>query len=246
LTQYYTPEPNHKYVIVADVSRGKGLDYSAFQVIDVTGMPYQQVCVFKNNMITPLDYAGIINSISKLYNRATILVEVNDVGAQVVDSLHYDYESELIIYTENAGARGKRISSGFKNSERGVRTTKTVKTIGCSMLKLLVEQRQLIINDHDTIYELSRFSKKGTSYEAEPGANDDLVMCMVLFAWMSDQQYFKDLTDINTLMKLREKTEEEMESDMTPFGMITTGHDEHEDVIEIGIGTQSFERTLML
>jgi len=246
LTQYYTPQPNHKYVIVADVSRGKGLDYSAFQVIDVTGMPYQQVCVFKNNMITPLDYAGIINGVSKLYNRATILVEVNDVGAQVVDSLHYDYESELIIYTENAGARGKRISGGFGNAERGVRTTKTVKTIGCSMLKLLVEQRQLIINDHDTIYELSRFSKKGTSYEAESGANDDLVMCMVLFAWMSDQQYFKDLTDINTLMKLREKTEEEMESDMTPFGIITTGHDEHDDVIDIGIGTQSFERTLML
>jgi hypothetical protein len=246
LTQYFRPEPNHKYVIVADVSRGKGLDYSAFQVVDVTGMPYQQVCVFKNNMITPLDYAGIINGVSKLYNSATILVEINDVGAQVVDSLHYDYESELIIYTENAGARGKRISGGFGNAERGIRTTKTVKAIGCSMLKLLVEQHQLIINDHDTIYELSRFSKKGTSYEAEPGANDDLVMCMVLFAWMSDQQYFKDLTDINTLMKLREKTEEEMESGMTPFGFMADGHDEYLDVIDIGIGTDSFERALML
>ena len=246
LTQYYKPEPNHKYVIVADVSRGKGLDYSAFQVVDVTGMPYQQVCVFKNNMITPLDYAGVINGVSKLYNSATILVEINDVGAQVVDSLHYDYESELIIYTENAGARGKRISGGFGNAERGIRTTKTVKAIGCSMLKLLVEQHQLIINDHDTIYELSRFSKKGTSYEAEPGANDDLVMCMVLFAWMSDQQYFKDLTDINTLMKLREKTEEEMESGMTPFGFMADGHDEYLDVIDIGIGTDSFERALML
>ena len=246
LTQYFKPEPNHKYVIVADVSRGKGLDYSAFQVIDVTGMPYQQVCVFKNNMITPLDYAGVINGVSKLYNSATILVEINDVGAQVVDSLHFDYESELIIYTENAGARGKRISGGFGNAERGIRTTKTVKAIGCSMLKLLVEQHQLIINDHDTIYELSRFSKKGTSYEAEPGANDDLVMCMVLFAWMSDQQYFKDLTDINTLMKLREKTEEEMESGMTPFGFMADGHDEYLDVIDIGIGTDSFERALML
>lgn len=246
LTQYYKPEPNHKYVIVADVSRGKGLDYSAFQVVDVTGMPYQQVCVFKNNMITPLDYAGVINGVSKLYNSATILVEINDVGAQVVDSLHYDYESELIIYTENAGARGKRISGGFGNAERGIRTTKTVKAIGCSMLKLLVEQHQLIINDHDTIYELSRFSKKGTSYEAEPGANDDLVMCMVLFAWMSDQQYFKDLTDINTLMKLREKTEEEMESGMTPFGFMADGHDEYLDVIDVGIGTDSFERALML
>ena len=152
----------------------------------------------------------------------------------------------MIIYTENAGARGKRISGGFGNAERGIRTTKTVKAIGCSMLKLLVEQHQLIINDHDTIYELSRFSKKGTSYEAEPGANDDLVMCMVLFAWMSDQQYFKDLTDINTLMKLREKTEEEMESGMTPFGFMADGHDEYLDVIDIGIGTDSFERALML
>jgi len=246
LTQYFKPEANHKYVIVADVSRGKGLDYSAFQCIDVTSMPYQQVCTYRNNMITPLDYAGVINSISKLYNSATILVEVNDVGAQVVDSLHFDYESELIIYTENAGARGKRISSGFGNAERGVRTTKTVKAIGCSMLKLLVEQRQLIINDHDTIHELSRFSKKNNSYEAEPGANDDLVMCLVLFAWMSDQQYFKDLTDINTLMKLRDKTEEEMESQLTPFGILSDGHEEHMDVIEIGIGTDSFERALLL
>lgn len=246
LTQYFKPEANHKYVIVADVSRGKGLDYSAFQCIDVTSMPYQQVCTYRNNMITPLDYAGVINSISKLYNSATILVEVNDVGAQVVDSLHFDYESELIIYTENAGARGKRISGGFGNAERGVRTTKTVKAIGCSMLKLLVEQRQLIINDHDTIHELSRFSKKGTSYEAEPGANDDLVMCLVLFAWMSDQQYFKDLTDINTLMKLRDKTEEEMISELTPFGIMSDGHEEHMEVIEIGIGTGSFERALLL
>ncbi|NBX50558.1 terminase, partial [bacterium] len=164
-----------------------------------------------------------------------------------VDSLHYDYESELIIYTENAGARGKRVSTGFgNNAERGVRTTKTVKAIGCSMLKLLIEQYQLIINDHDTIYELSRFSKKNHSYEAEPGANDDLVMCMVLFAWMSDQQYFKDLTDINTLMKLREKTEEEMENDLTPFGIMSDGHEDHMDVIEIGIGTESFERALLL
>lgn len=250
LTQYFKPEVGHKYVIVCDVSRGKGLDYSAFQCIDVTSMPYQQVCTYRNNMITPLDYAGVINSISKLYNSATILVEVNDVGAQVVDSLHFDYESELIIYTENAGARGKRISGGFGNSERGIRTTKTVKAIGCSMVKLLIEQRQLIINDHETIHELSRFSKKGTSYEAESGANDDLVMCLVLFAWMSDQQYFKDLTDINTLMKLRDKTEEEMESDLTPFGIVATGHEEHgdflSDVIEIGIGTDTFERALLL
>jgi len=245
LKQYERANPTGKYVIVADVSRGKGLDYSAFQVVDISSMPYNQVCTYRNNMVTPLDYAGVIFNVSKMYNNAVILVEINDVGAQVVDSLHYDYESELIVYTENAGARGKRISGGFGNAERGIRTTKTVKAIGCSMLKLLVEQQQLIINDHQTIFELSRFSKKGHSYEAETGCNDDLVMGLVLFAWMSDQQYFKDLTDINTLMKLREKTEEEMESDLTPFGFIDDGHHpEDEDIFEVGVGTPSFEQMM--
>lgn len=237
MNKYQDPIANHQYVITVDVSRGKGLDYSAFQVIDVTRMPYQQVCTFRNNMVTPLDYSGTIHRTAKAYNNATILVEVNDVGAQVADSLFYDFDCETLIYTENAGARGKRISAGFAKSggvDRGIRTTKTVKAIGCSMLKLLVEQRQLIINDHGTIHELSRFSRKGSSYEAEPGCNDDLVMGLVLFAWMSDQQYFKDLTDINTLMKLRDKSDEELENDLVPFGFIETGHPDDE-VIDLTV-----------
>jgi len=235
LSVYKEKEGNHQYVIVADVSRGKGLDYSAFQVIDVTSMPYEQVCTYKNNMVTPLDYAGVLFQTAKAYNNASILVEINDTGGQVADSLFYDFEYEGVINTENAGARGKRISGGFAKggtSDRGIRTTKTVKAIGCSMLKLLIEQRQLIINDHNTIFELSRFSKKGTSYEAEPGCNDDLVMGLVLFGWMSDQQYFKDLTNINTLQRLRDKTDEELENDLVPFGFIETGHPD-EDVIDL-------------
>jgi hypothetical protein len=115
------------------------------------------------------------------------------------------------------------------------------------MLKLLVEQHQLIINDHNTIYELSRFSKKGHSYEAEPGCNDDLVMGLVLFAWMSDQQYFKDLTDINTLLKLREKSEEDMENELTPFGFLDTGHDhDYTEVLEVSQETASFEQLMTL
>lgn len=233
LTQYVPPQEGRQYVITVDVSRGKGLDYSAFQVIDITAMPYVQVCVYKNNMVTPVDYSSVIHRVAKSYNNATILVEINDVGQQVADILYYDYDCENLIYTENAGARGKRISGGFhKAADRGIRTTKTVKALGCSMLKLLVEQYQLIIHDHDTIHELSRFSKKGSSYEAESGAHDDLVMCLVLFAWMSDQQYFKDLTNINTLMKLRDKSEEDMENDLLPFGFCETGHDEP-DVIDL-------------
>ena len=236
LRQYAQPQQNKSYVLVADVSRGKGLDYHAFQVIDVTQMPYHQVCTFRNNLIPPLDYAGIIYNTAKAYNSALVLVEINDIGGQVADSLFYDYEYENLISTENAGAKGKRISAGWSKGgsvDRGIRTTKTVKSVGCSILKLLVEQHQLIINDHNTIHELSRFSKKGMTYEAEQGATDDLTMGLVLFAWLSDQQYFRELTDINTLMTLRERTDEEIQADLLPFGFMNDNNDEIEDVIDL-------------
>jgi hypothetical protein len=154
---------------------------------------------------------------------------VNDIGEQVAHTLQYDFSYENVLFTENAGRSGKRITGGFASGgkiDKGIRTTKIVKSVGCSILKLLVEQNQLVLNDFHTINELSTFSKKGTSYEAEPGKHDDMVMCLVLFAWLSDQQYFKDYTDINTLMSLREKTEEDMEQDMAPFGFVDNGRDD--------------------
>jgi hypothetical protein len=165
-----------------------------------------------------------------VYNTAGLLVEINDIGGQVVDVLHIDYGYENLLYTQNSGRSGKVLSGGFgKNVENGIRTTKLVKGTGCSMLKMLVEQNQLLIRDYDTIQELSRFSKKANSFEAEPGFHDDLVMNLVLFSWMTEQAYFKDMTDINTLIKLREKTDEQIEEDMLPFGFIDDGDVFYED-----------------
>lgn len=231
LSQYAAPEKKHVYVMVCDVSRGKGLDYSAFQVIDVTKMPYDQVCVYKNNGVTPVDYADVIHRTAKAYNDAAVLVEINDIGEQVSHALHYDFGYENILFTENSGRAGKQVTAGFsgRTADKGIRTTKIVKSVGCSMIKLLIEQNQLIINDFHTINELSTFSKKGNSYEAEPGKHDDLVMCLVLFAWLSEQQYFKDYTNINTLLTIREKTDEEMDHDLAPFGFVFDGREDYSD-----------------
>lgn len=229
LKQYIAPIKNHQYACVVDVSRGKGLDYSAASVIDITEMPFKQVCVYRDNMITPIDYAEKILHICKSYNNAYVMVEVNDIGGQVVDSLWFDYEYEYIIHTANSGRAGKRVSEGYTDkSERGVRTTKTVKALGCILLKLLVEQGKLEIWDKDTVWEMCRFSKKNNSYEAEEGATDDLMMTLVLFAWFSDQQYMKDLNNVNTLNELRDQTEEELASELAPLGFYSDSADEYE------------------
>ena len=233
IKQYEKPIDDHVYVITVDVSRGKGLDYSTFSVFDSTQMPYKQVLTFRDNYVSPGDYSSIIFKIGRLYNNAHVLVEINDIGGQVSDSLFMDFGYDEMLMTENYGRMGKRIAGGFggKKVDRGLRTTKITKIIGCSLLKLLVEQQQLIINDEVTIEELKRFSKKGTGYEAEPGYHDDTVMVLVLYAWLTNQMYFKELTDINTLAMLRDKSEKQIEDDLLPFGFIDDGGDDTQGVV---------------
>lgn len=238
LFQYELPIKDNSYVMLCDVSEGKGLDYSTIQVINTTKMPYQQVCSFKSNTISPSDFAAKIFMVGKTYNDASCLIEINAVGETVSYILHNEYEYPNILRTENAGRLGKRITHKLgKNIDNGIRTSATTKATGCALLKLIVEAEQLVINDYATIEELSRFSKKGRSYEAESGYHDDLVMPLVLFSWLTDQKYFKEYTDINTVAAIRETTEEENIQSMLNFGYLITNGSEivEEKVVENGL-----------
>ena len=213
---YQAPISEHNYVIVADTSRGRGLDYSAFSVIDVTSMPYKQVCIYKDNNISPLVYPSIIKRVGEYYNSAYVLIEINDNGQQVVDSLFDEYEYENILSTVEI--KGKiAVTWGYGNkSYRGVRTTKSVKRLGCSIMKNLIEGQQLIIQDFDTISELSTFISNGTSFEASEGSHDDLVMTLVLFAWLTNQKFFSELTNTDIRLKLYEEQMKQIEEERLP------------------------------
>lgn len=214
---------NHIYAMIVDTSHGKGLDYSAFHVIDITSTPYEQVATFRSNRITPQDYANIIHTVAKQYNDPYILVELNcPPGAIVAELLFWDHEYENLLMTEGAGKAGKKISSGFGGNaiDRGIYTSTAVKASGCSMLKLLIEQGQLIVVDNETMNELKVFSKKGKSYEAEEGKHDDLVMGLVLFAWLSLQEYFKQITDVDVNKDLKELSTQEIDDYMDGLGIL--------------------------
>jgi len=213
---YQAPIPEHTYAVVVDTSRGKGLDYSAFSVIDVTSLPYRQVCTYKDNNISPLVYPSIIKRVADYYNQAYVLVEINDNGQQIVDSLFEDYEYENILSTVDL--KGKiALTWGYGNkSYRGIRTTKSVKRLGCSLLKNLIEGQKLIVQDFETISELSTFIARGSSYEAEEGSHDDLVMTLVLFSWMTNQQFFAELTNVDIKAKLHQEQMRQIEEEQLP------------------------------
>ena len=222
---YVKPIDKHTYMLIADVSRATKNDYSAFADIDITELPYKIVAKFRDNEIKPLLFPSKIYDVALAYNKAFVMVEVNDIGEQVANTLQFDLEYDNLIMASMRGRAGQILGGGFSGgrAQLGVRTTKAVKRIGCSNLKQLIEDNKLIVEDYDCINELSTFIVKGQSFEADEGCNDDLVACLFMFAWATDQTYFKELVDVDVRQTMMREQQDMLEQYMAPFGFVITG-----------------------
>ena len=225
LDMYEKPDKSKTYVCTVDVARGTTKDYSAFVIFDCSQVPYRVVAKYKNNEVKPFVFPNIIQQVCTGYNKAHVLVEVNDLGQQISDTLQYECEYENLLMTTQRGRAGQVLGSGFsgRGSSLGVRMTKSIKKLGCSNIKTLIESDKVVINDFNIIEEMSTFSKRGTSWQAEDGSNDDLMMCLVIFGWLSNQEYFKELTDSNIRNQLYVEQQNLIEQDMAPFGFVDDG-----------------------
>ena len=234
LDVYKEPIKDHNYIMTVDVARGVEKDYSAFVIFDTTTFPYQLVAKYRNNQIKPMLFPNIIKDVAISYNRAFVLVEVNDLGEQVGQILHMDLEYDNILMCSMRGRAGQIVGQGFsgKKSQMGVKMSKTVKKTGCMNLKTLLEDDKLIINDYDIISELTTFIQKSNSFEAEDGCNDDLAMCLVIFAWLVMQDYFKEMSDQDVRKRIYEDQRDQIEADMAPFGFISDGLEGGESFID--------------
>jgi len=231
LDVYEEPKDDKYYVLVADVARGIGGDYSAFVVVDVTSMPYKIVAKYRHNKISPMLYPNIITKVGNDYNKAFVLVESNDIGQQVLDILHQENEYENIFSTITENGK-QYITPGFgKQARLGVTTSKAVKRQGCFAFKSLMEEKKLLTFDADIIKELSTFIERSGTFQADEGYNDDLAMSLVLFGWITTNSFFTDLTNINVREGLYNQEMRLIENDLTPFGIIDDGREPEMEVI---------------
>jgi len=236
LDVYLDVQDEHDYVVTVDVARGVSEDYSAFVVVDITEFPHKVVAKYRNNEIKPMLFPNIIWEVAKNYNNAFILCEVNDIGDQVASILQYDLEYQNLLMCSMRGRAGQIVGQGFsgKKTQLGVKMSKTVKKVGSLNLKAMIEEDKLIFNDYEIISELTTFVSKHNSFEAEEGCNDDLAMCLVIYAWLVAQDYFKELTDQDVRKRLYEEQKNQIEQDMSPFGFISDGLDDSSFVDDSG------------
>ena len=206
---YEKPKAGHQYIMCVDVSKGRGQDYSTFNVIRITNKDFKQVCTFRDNIISPLIFPDLLMKVAKQYNDCLVVIENNDVGQVVCNAIHYEYEYENLF-----------VESTVKASGIGVTMTKKIKRIGCSNLKDIIEMGKLEINDLNTINEISTFEVRGSSYQASDGNHDDLVMNLVLFAWFVSSEAFGNLSELDFKELLYSQTLKEIEDDLPPVGVL--------------------------
>ena len=236
LDVFVDPIRGHDYVMTVDVARGVSKDYSAFIIIDITEFPHAVVAKYRNNEIKPMLFPSIIDDIGKKYNDAFVLCEVNDVGDQVASILNFDLEYKNLLMCSMRGRAGQVVGQGFsgKKTQLGLKMSKTVKKVGSLNLKTLIEENKLLFTDYDILNELTTFIQKANSFEAEEGCNDDLAMCLVIYAWLVAQDYFKELTDQDVRKRLYEEQKNAIEQDMAPFGFMDDGMNEESFVDDDG------------
>ncbi len=219
---YEHPTKGQTYVITVDSSRGTGNDYSAFIVFNVSKLPYTVAAIYADNTVSPIVYPGLIYRIATQFNNASVLIETNDIGEAVASSLYYDYEYEETLLSTDG------VISSFGGRTPGIRTTKKTKNIGCSTLKTLIENDQLIVRDYDVLYELSNFVLKGASYEADNG-HDDLAMCLVIFSFLTTQSAMADISSESAKQKILALKQQSAEDNMIPIGFFDDGTSEDKD-----------------
>ena len=234
LSVFETPREKNDYIITVDVARGVGKDFSTFCVFDITKFPYKVVATFRDNEIKPMLFPSIIDEVGRAYNNAYVLCEVNDIGDQVASILFYDLEYENLLMVAMRGRAGQIVGSGFSGvkTQLGVKMSQVTKKVGCSNLKTLIEDDKLIFCDYNIISELTTFIQKRQSFEAEEGCNDDLAMCLVIFAWLVAQDYFKEMTDNDIRKRIYEEQKNQIEQDMAPFGFLDDGIDDITEIID--------------
>ena len=218
---YEETKKDHEYLMTVDVARGRGQDYSTFNVIDITVRPFKQVAVYRNNTISPILFPDIIYKFAKVYNNAYVIIESNDQGSIVCRGLYYDLEYENV-----------HVESAIKANAVGIEMTRKSKRLGCSGIKDLLEERKLDICDENTILEISTFVSKGQSYEASDGNHDDLMMNLVMLGYFVSTQMFSDMTDINLKQMMFENQMREIEDAIVPFGFVDDGSDAIREIEE--------------
>jgi len=184
------PLANKDYIVVADVARGDGTDYSATQVFDVEKL--NQVAEYKGKLSTT-DYGNFLIELATKYNDALLVVENNNVGWATIQTIidrgykNLFYQSKDLKYVD---VEHQMISNRYRAEDRnmiaGFATTMKTRPLIIAKMEEYTREKLVKLNSIRLIDELLVFIYNNSKAEAMKGYNDDLVISYSLALWIRD------------------------------------------------------------
>ena len=190
---YWIWEPcdySRTYMVVADVARGDGSDFSAFHVIDIETIT--QVAEYRGQL-TPKDFGNMLVGVATEYNDALLIIENASVGfgsiQSVIDrdykNLYYTYRQDGVIDATTQLTKGYDLKDKGQMTP-GFTTSSKTRPLLISKLDIYLREKDCIVHSKRLLEELRVFIWNGSKAEAQRGYNDDLVMSFGIGMWVRD------------------------------------------------------------
>lgn len=179
-----TYNPEHSYLMVADVSRGDGRDFSAFHIINLHTL--QQVAEYQGKINIDM-YANLLNTTGREYGDCMLVVENNNIGFAVLEKLMevqypnlYHSVKSTHEYVDSYAAEAR------SNAVAGFTTSAKTRPLIVAKLEEFIRNKLLTIRSKRTLQEMKTFIWNNGRAEAMRSYNDDLIMSLAIACWVRD------------------------------------------------------------
>ena len=175
------PSPHSEYILVADVARGDGSDFSVAHVFDVQTM--EQVAEYQGK-ITPDMFAPLLFSIASEYNDALLIIENNSLGIGVLTRLQDLAYKNLYYSVKSTHEYVDEVSAQALGGIAGFTMSMKTRPLVISKFEEFVRNKLITINSVRLANEIKTFVWHNGRPQAMRSYNDDLVIAACIGCWV--------------------------------------------------------------
>ena len=177
------PRDGSEYILVADVARGDGSDFSVGQVFEISSM--RQVAEYQGK-ITPDMFAPLLYSIGTEYNDALLIIENNSLGIGVLSRLQDLSYKNLYYSVKSTHEYVDEITAQAVGAVPGFTMSMKTRPLVISKLEEFVRNKLITINSARLFNEMKTFVWHNGRPQAMRSYNDDLVIATSIACWVRD------------------------------------------------------------
>ena len=188
-------DPTCNYLMVVDVSRGDGADFSTFHILKLETL---EVIGEYQGKLTPDLFANMLNQVGREFGNAMMVVENNNIGYTVLDKL-VEYGYPNIYYSvKSTHEYIEQSQAEYKtNTIAGFSTTQKTRPLIVAKLEEFIRNKLIKVYSSRTVNEMKTFIWKNGKPQAMKSYNDDLIMALAIACWVRDTAIQTNARDLN-------------------------------------------------